>query len=58
MDLNKIAKDVFEKSHLCEKDYFETSVFFYLSGRYPDLTIKQAVDVVELLRDEMIDEEA
>lgn len=56
MDLNKIAEDVFKNSHLHKDDYFETSVFFYLSGKYPDLTIRQTVDVVKLLWDKTLDE--
>lgn len=54
MDINKILKGLLEKSHLNESDYFNSNVFFYLAGRYPDLTIEQAVHVVELAREKLV----
>lgn len=52
MDKNKIVQDLFGESHLVKDGFLSTCVFFYLAGRYPDLTIKQAVDVIELARKE------
>lgn len=55
MDIEKLANDLLEKSHLTIDDYFSGTVFFYLSGRYPDLTISQSADIVELVRKEFLD---
>lgn len=49
----EILKDV-STSHLKERDFFDTSVFYYLCGLYPDLSIRRCVEIVEHLRDEII----
>lgn len=49
----EILKDV-STSHLKERVFFDTSVFYYLSGRYPDLSICRCVEIVEHLRNEII----
>lgn len=54
MDIEKIAKELLEKSHLTKEDYFNGIVFFYLSGRYPDLTIRQSTDIVEFAREKLL----
>lgn len=51
MKMNEILRDLFE-SHLKEEDFFSTSVFYYLAGRFPDLTINECVDIVDQARKE------
>ncbi len=53
MNISEIAKEILE-SHLKEDDYFDTTIFYYLSGRFPDLTIKQCTDIVDYLRKKII----
>lgn len=38
------------EGELKEDDFFDASVFFYLSGRYPNLSIHRCVEVVEHFR--------
>lgn len=51
MKMAEILRDLFE-SHLKEEDFFSTSVFYYLAGRFPDLTINECVDIVDQARKE------
>lgn len=53
MKINEIVKTVYD-SHLKEDDYFDSAIFFYLAGRFPDLTIKQCTEVVEQIRDNLL----
>lgn len=50
MSVDEIVGLVRCEMFLKEDDYFDASVFYYLSGRFPDLTISQCVDVVNCLR--------
>lgn len=50
MSVDEIAALVRREACLKEDDYFDASVFYYLSGRFFDLTISQCVDVVNCLR--------
>ncbi len=52
MNINGILKDVLNEPQLTETGCFDTDVFFYLSGRHPELTIREAVEVVKLAREE------
>lgn len=52
MDTNKVLKDVLNEPNLTKNGCFDTDVFFYLSGRHPELTIREAVEVVKLAREE------
>ena len=56
MNINGILKDVLNEPQLTETGCFDTDVFFYLSGRHPELTIREAVEVVKLAREECVDE--
>lgn len=58
MNTNKIAEDIYKKSHLTKNDYFDSNVFYYISGRYPDITIEQAANVVENIRNKIMHAEA
>ncbi len=51
MNRYKIVKDIFE-SHLKKNNYFDASIFYYLAGRFPDLTIKECVDIAEQVQKE------
>lgn len=42
------------KSNLKEDDFYNSSVFYYLAGRFPDLTISQCVDIVDTVREKFI----
>lgn len=53
MEINEILKVLYKESHLLKGCFMGTDVFFYLSGRYPELTIGQAVDVVKLAREKV-----
>lgn len=46
----EIADCVFETSKLTMEDYFTSSLFYYLAGRFPDLTISRCADVANLIR--------
>lgn len=48
---NQELIDAIKKSHLKEDDLHSSTVFWYLSGYCPDLTIRQCVDVVKELID-------
>lgn len=50
MDINKIAKIVYDESQLHEDAYFDTPIFYYLSARFPDLTIKECTEIVNQIR--------
>ena len=52
MNINEVLKDVLNEPQLTKNGCFDTDVFFYLSGRHPELTIRQAVEVVKLAREE------
>lgn len=52
MEINEVLKDVLNEPQLTKNGCLDTDVFFYLSGRHPELTIRQAVEVVELARKE------
>lgn len=48
--------EALESSDLKEEDYFDSSVFYYLSGRFPDLTISQCTDIVDIIRQKFMDD--
>lgn len=53
----KILNDVmlhFEKFDFKEDDSFDTRIFYYLCGRYPDLSIRRCVEIVEHMRKELM----
>ena len=52
MEINEVLKDVLNEPQLAKNGCLDADVFFYLSGRHPELTIRQAVEVVELAREE------
>jgi hypothetical protein len=52
MNISEIVKVIVSETHLKEDDYFDTSVFYYLSGRFPGLTISQCTNIVNCLRKE------
>lgn len=52
MNINEILKEVLNEPQFTETGCFDTDVFFYLSGRHPELTIREAVEVVKLAREE------
>lgn len=54
MTINQISEFILKKSNLKEDDYFDTTIFYYLAGRFPDLTIKECMEVVDLLRQNFI----
>lgn len=51
MNISEIVKIVSE-SHLKRDDYFDAAIFYYMSGRFPDLTISECVEVVDRVRKE------
>lgn len=52
MKTEKIINNLRENQSLKEEDYFKSAVFYYLAGRYPDLSISQCADIVDQLRKE------
>lgn len=52
MRKNRILENLLKESQLFNGGFLGTDVFFYLAGRYPELTIEQAVNVVKLAREE------
>lgn len=40
----------FAETHWREDDFFDSVVFYYLSGRFPDLPISQCVEIVDEVR--------
>lgn len=53
MDTNKLVEHLLT-SRLIKNDFLTATVFFYLAGRFPDLTIAQCADAVEIIRDRLI----
>lgn len=55
MSKTEIAEVVREvrASFVSEESFFESSIFYYMSGRYPDMAIKDCVYVVNQLRSEI-----
>ena len=53
---DEIIKIVYEESGLIREDYFNTTVFYYLSGRFPDLTIRQCTEIITQIHDKMLEE--
>lgn len=51
--MEEIVKQVMTESHLRYIDYYESGCFYYLSGRYPDLSISDCVDVIDMIRDRL-----
>ncbi len=49
--IKEITEKIIFESHLKENDYFDTNVFYYMAGRFPDLTISQCADIVNRLRE-------
>ncbi len=54
MDTDKIVEHLLTVRHLSEDDFYRPTVFYYLAGRFPDLTISQCVDAVGLIRKRII----
>lgn len=48
--MNEIMKTILEDHNLTKHGLYAADVFFYLAGRFPELTVKQAVEVVKLAR--------
>ncbi len=55
MDINGVLKAILGEPHLVRNGCLDTDVFFYLAGRYPELTVAQAVDAVKLAREKCAD---
>lgn len=43
------------ESGLREEDYFDSPVFYYLAGAFPDLSIGQCVKIVDIMRQKFVD---
>lgn len=52
-NLNDVI-NLLEKSHLEKGDYFDSTVFYYLAGAFPDLTIARCAEVVDIMRQRFI----
>lgn len=52
-NLNDVI-NLLEKSHLEKVDYFNSPVFYYLAGAFPDLTIAQCAEVVDIMRQRFV----
>lgn len=48
--------EIIKKSHLKTGDYFETAIFYYMAGRFPDLTIYECTEIIEEIRRRIVDE--
>lgn len=57
MEILKNLRLLLEEGELKEDDFFDASVFFYLSGRYPDLSIYRCVEVVQHIRKDILQED-
>ncbi len=53
MDKSKILKELLKATHLKEDDYYNSNVFYYLAGRFPELTIAECADIVTDARQEL-----
>lgn len=50
MDTNTLAECLLTECNLIESDFFGSAAFFYLSGRFPELTIAQCADAISTIR--------
>lgn len=48
--------EIIKKSHLKTEDYFETTIFYYMAGRFPNLTICECTEIIEEIRNKIINE--
>lgn len=55
MKTDEIIKILHGESDLKPDDYFDTSVFYYLAGRFPDLTIRQCTEIIGKIREDVIE---
>lgn len=53
-ELNEIVKIVCEESGVREDDYFSSPIFYYLAGRFPNLTISQCVEIVNRVQNKCL----
>lgn len=51
--MEEIVKQVMAESQLRYVDYYEAACFYYLAGRYPDLSISDCVDLIDMIRDRL-----
>lgn len=52
-EMREIVKEVMEESRLRYIDYYGSTCFYYLGGRYPDLSISDCVDLIDMIRDRL-----
>lgn len=54
IEILNYLRSCIKEGSLREDDFFESAVFYRLSGRFPDLSILHCVHVVEQLRTEIL----
>lgn len=54
MDTNKLVEHLLTKCHLTEDDFLSGTAFYYMAGRFPNLTIAQCADAVQIIRNKII----
>lgn len=54
MEILNDLRSCIKEGSLKEDDFFETVVFYYLAGRYPDLSLCRCVQLVDQLRAEIL----
>lgn len=54
MKTEEIIK-IIEESFLTEDDYFNTKIFYFMAGRFPDLAISHCMDIIEQIREKTIE---
>jgi len=53
-EVDEIVKIVCEESGVREEDYFSSPIFYYLAGRFPNLTISQCVEIVNRVQNKCL----
>lgn len=47
MDAAEVLKEIKETTTLDKKSLYNTAIFYYMAGRYPDMTIKDCAELVD-----------
>lgn len=51
--MDEIVKQVMAESQLRYADYYGVACFYYLVVRYPDLSISDCFDVINMIKDRL-----
>lgn len=52
--IDELAEKIIEFSHLSEDDMFTTVLFYYLAGRFPEMTIAEAASLSDEIRSKLL----